>query len=269
MAKMRPDQAEGLRRMFAADAAHMVALLGDAGQDIATGLAIALAALGKKVLLLDEHLAKGEEHPLLATPVSIDIGAALRSEVSLQEVAIPVAGIMLLPAGFSSPAPGNEAARIRLISAFHSLAGMYDIVLIHASISAQRRNFGFALAAPEVIALCKGTSSGITAAYSQIKSLVATAGKRRFRLLFRGVDESLSKILFRNLLGVCRQHLNLSPEYAGFLPEDSLAAADALEEIAMDMSDWPLPERDDSRFEAFMKRLLSATASRRSATTEQ
>jgi len=34
------------------------------------------------------------------------------------------------------------------------------------------------------------------------------------------------------------------------------------------MSEWPLPERDDSRFEAFMRRLLSVTGSRRHITAE-
>jgi hypothetical protein len=81
--------------------------------------------------------------------------------------------------------------------------------------------------------------------------------------MFRGIEEPLARILFRNLAGVCRQHLNLMPDFAGVMPFEQLLAADALEVLAAGMTNWPLPERDDSRFEAFMRRLLSATGSRK------
>lgn len=251
--------------MFAADVAHMVAMLGDDGQDISAGLAVALAGQGKKVLLLDEQLQAGQPHPLLDGPARHDIGAALSGEVSLQEIALTVAGITLLPAGVSRALRRDDTARVRLLANFHALAGMYDIVLIHASPSLPRRCIGFALAAPEVIVLCPGTSAGITAAYSQIKAMAHALGERHFRLMFRDVDESLAGILFRNLVGVCRQHLHLMPDYAGVLPAKRQLAADALEVLAEGMANWPLPERDDSRFEAFMRRLLTATSGRSQA----
>jgi flagellar biosynthesis protein FlhG len=256
------DQAEGLRRMFATDAVHMVAVLGDEGQDISAGLAVALAGQGKKVLLLDEQLQAEQTHPLLALPVHHDICAALRGGLSLQEIALPVAGITLLPAGISRTMRRDDAARVRLLANFHALAGMYDIVLIHAAPSLPRRSFGFALAASEVIVLCAGTSAGITSAYSHIKMMAQTAGERRFRLMFRAVEEPLARILYRNLAGVCRQHLNLVPDYAGVLPGEQQSAADALEVLAQSMASWPLPGRDDSRFEAFMRRLLNAMSGR-------
>ena len=270
LARSAIDQAEGLRRMFAADAAHMVALLGeDDGQDISAALAVALAGQGKKVLLLDEQLRVGEPHPLLTASVCHDIGAVLRDEKSLQEIVLPVAGIKLLPAGIAGVTHAAAAARIRLLTAFHALAGMFDVVLIHVAPVAQRRGFGFALAAPEVIVLCHGTTTGITAAYRQIKMMASAAGGRHFHLMFRGVDGNLAKILFRNLAGVCRQHLNLMPDFAGVLPMERLDAADALEALAADMANWPLSQRDDSRFEAFMRRLLSATGSHKpTAATE-
>jgi MinD-like ATPase involved in chromosome partitioning or flagellar assembly len=263
------DQAEGLRRMFAADAAHMVAMLGDDQDDIAAALAVALCGRGKKVLLLDEALRAGDSHALLSTFVRHDLSSVLRSEKSLQEIAIPTAGVTLLPAGITRSVQNADAARVRLLAAFHALIGMFDVVLIHAASSALNRpSFGFALAAPEVIVLCKGTSEGITAAYTQIKMTAGTPGDRHFRLLFQGTDEVMAKILFRNLAAVCRQHLKLMPDFAGVLPEQRLAAADALEVLAVGMAEWPLPERDDSRFEAFMRRLLTVTGSRRPTTTE-
>lgn len=263
------DQAEGLRRIFAADATHMVALVGDDAQDISAALAVALAGQGRKVLLLDEQLGRGDTHPLATLQVDHDIGAVVRGEKSLQEIVLPVAGITLLPAAASRDLHGADAARVRLLAGFHALSSLFDVVLVHsAAHTAQRRGLGFALAAPEVLTLCDGSSAGITASYGQIKLMARSPGKRHFRLVFRGVESSLAKVLFRNLAAVCRQHLQLMPDFAGAFPLDQRATADAMETLAADMSHWPVLERDDSRFEAFMRRLLNATSTRRTASAE-
>lgn len=233
----------------------MVAMVGDEAQDLSAGLAVALAGRGRRVLLLDEQLHAGQVHPLHALPVRHDIGAALKGERALQEIILQVAGVTLLPAGQTGVLSRRDEARIRLLASLHALAQWYDVVLIHAAVGAGR-NMGFALAAPEVLVLCPGTATGITSAYGQIKRMASVAGQRYFRLLFRAVDDALARILFRNLAGVCRQHLDLMPEYAGVIPADRQAAADALEALAESMAGWPLPERDDGRFDAFMRRLL-------------
>lgn len=268
MTRSATDQAEGLRRMFATDATHMVALVGDDAQDISAALAVALAGQGRKVLLLDEQLGSGDAHPLTILPVQHDIGAVVRGEKSLQEIVLPVAGITLLPAAVNRDIHGADAARIRLLAGFHAIASLFDVVLVHSAPTAQRRSLGFALAAPEVLALCDGTNAGITASYSQIKLIARAPGKRHFRLMFRGTEISMAKVLFRNLAGVCRQHLQLMPDFAGVFPLDPKAAADAMEALAVDMAQWPVVERDDSRFEAFMRRLLNATSARRTAAAE-
>jgi len=253
------DQAEGLRRLFAADATHMVALVGNEAQDISAALAVALAGQGRKVLLLDEQLLAGDTHPLATLPMQHDIGAVIRGEKSLQEIVVPVAGITLLPAGVNRSINGADAARVRLLASFHALASLFNVVLVHSAPAEQRHGLGFALAAPEVLTLCEGSANGITACYSQIKLMARAPGKRHFRLLFRGVDDTLARVLFRNLAAVCRQHLQLMPDFGGALPQDQAAAADAMETLASGMAQWPILERDDSRFEAFMRRLLSAT----------
>ncbi len=265
MSRTIADQAEGLRRIFAADATHMVALIGSEAQDIAAALAIALASQGRKVLLLDEQLASGDLHPLSPLPISHDIGDVVRGEKSLKEIALPVAGVTLLPVAINRDVHSADAARTRLLAGFHALSSMFDVVLVGSEKNTHRRSLGFALAAPEVIVMCDGSSSGITASYSQIKHMANAPGKRHFRLLFRGVDVSLAKVLFRNLASVCRKHLKLVPDFAGSFPLDQKAAADAMEPLAAEMSRWPVLERDDSRFEAFMHRLLSATSARRTA----
>lgn len=268
MTRNATDQAEGLRRLFAADATHMVSLVGDDAQDISAALAVALAGQGRKVLLLDEQLGTGDTHPLTTLPVEYDIGAVVRGEKSLQEIVLPVAGITLLPAAVNRDIHGADAARVRLLAGFHALSSLFDVVLVHSAQSMQRRSLGFALAAPEVLTLCDGTSAGITASYGQIKLIARAPGKRHFRLMFRGIETPLAKVLFRNLAGVCRQHLHLMPDFAGVFPLDQKAAADAMEALAAEMTQWPVVERDDSRFEAFMRRLLNATSARRTASAE-
>ncbi|HEX5342934.1 MAG TPA: hypothetical protein VFX55_10595, partial [Duganella sp.] len=186
MTRATTDQAEGLRRLFAADATHMVALVGNEAQDISAALAVALAGQGRKVLLLDEQLLAGDAHPLATLPIPHDIGAVVRGEKSLQEIVVPVAGITLLPGGIGRSSHGNhsaDAARVRLLAGFHALASLFDVVLVHSAPAEQRHGLGFALAAPEVLTLCEGSANGITACYSQIKLMARAPGKRHFRLL--------------------------------------------------------------------------------------
>ncbi len=65
MARVSTDQAQGLRQLFAAEEVRVVALTGRHSQSVAAALALALTAQNNKVMLVDEELCAGGEHPLL------------------------------------------------------------------------------------------------------------------------------------------------------------------------------------------------------------
>jgi flagellar biosynthesis protein FlhG len=262
LARVNTDQAQGLRQLFAAEEVRVVALVGSQSQSVSAALALALTAQGKKVLLVDEELCAGEEHPLLNAPLTVDIGQVLRGKKELRDIMLSEVGITLMPADTVRIERSMEAARIHLIDEFHAFAVGFDYVVVHAAPDLQRHGMGFALAAPEVIVLCDQRENEITKAYRHIKTLTKMGGARHFMLMFRGGNEALAKVMFHKLTAVCQKYLRLKLDFSCVLPADSMAAAEMLEMLALDMMHWPAPSVDNgSRFDIFMCRLLNATGS--------
>jgi flagellar biosynthesis protein FlhG len=260
LARINIDQAQGLRQLFAAEQVRVVALVGSQSQSVSAALALALTAQNKKVLLVDEELCAGEEHPLLKDPLAVDIGQVLRGKKELRDIVLTEAGISLLPADTVRIERNMEAARIHMIDAFHAFAVGFDYVVVHAAPDLRRHGMGFALAAPEVIVLCNQNENEITKAYRHIKTLTKMGGERHFMLMFRGGNEALAKTLFHKLTAVCLQYLKLKLDFSCILPSDSIEAAEMLEMLALDMMHWPAPSVDNgSRFDIFMCRLLNTT----------
>jgi flagellar biosynthesis protein FlhG len=262
LARVSNDQAQGLRQLFAAEEVRVVALTGRHSQSVAAALALALTAQNNKVMLVDEELCAGGEHPLLGSSVTTDVGQVLRGKKELHDIALSAAGITLLPADTVRIERNMEAARLELIDAFHAFAVGFDFVVIHAAPDLQRHGLGFALAAPEVIVLCDGSEDGITHAYRHIKTLTRMGGERHFMMLFRGVSESTAKTMFHKLAAVCHRYLKLKLDFCCVLSADSMAAAEMLEMLALDMMHSPAPSVENgSRFDIFMCRLLNTTSS--------
>lgn len=262
LARVNTDQAQGLRQLFAAEEVRVVALVGNQSQSVSAALALALTAQNNKVLLVDEQLCAGGEHPLLQDPLVADIGQVLKGKKELRDIVLSEAGITLMPADTARIERNMEAARIQMIDAFHAFAVGFDYVVVNAAPDLQRHGLGFALAAPEVIVLCDQQEHQITNTYRHIKTLTKMGGERHFMLMFRGGNEALAKTMFHKLTAVCQQYLKLKLDFSCVLPADSMAAAEMLEMLALDMMHWPAPSVDNgSRFDIFMCRLLNTTGS--------
>lgn len=254
-----PDQAEGLRRLFAADTRRMVALVGcdaPAGASVvAAGLAAALTGLDDSVLLLDEAVGAGDV--AYACTFRHDLNTVLAGRCDIEGAIVRNGGGPDLLAGGVThartlPRPRTEA-RIGLVNAFYRLAGSYDVVLVHAGGELLSRHPSFAWACQDVILLCGGAPDAVTAAYGQIKALQQSGG-RRFHLLFAGMEAERAQALYKNVAAVSRRHLQLMPEFLGVLPQGS--ASEYFAQLAAALRVWPLPEHKAGHFPALMRRLL-------------
>lgn len=265
LAKSLPDQAEGLRRLFAADVRRMIALVAVGGHSngrlVAAGLAVALAGHGKKVLLLDEFLSAGELHAAFGISPKHDLGAVLLSRIEIEAAIMPTAsGVHVLAGGghaHTLPRPRMEA-RIGLVNAFYRLAGKYDVVLVNVRADSVGSRPSFAWACQDVVVLCGSQPDMATEAYTQIK-LLHQADERRFHLLFCGLDQIRAQILYRNVAAVSRRYLHLMPEDLGILPGDADVSAEFFGQLAWTVQSWPLPEHKAGHFPALMRRLLRGT----------
>jgi len=262
LARVLPDQAEGLRRLFVADARRMVAFV-PAGAGIATAepvssLAATLSGAGKKVLLLDELWAAGDLHPVFQVAPKHDLATVMLNQLEVESALLKsAAGIDLLAGGThaaSMPRPRMEA-RIGLVNAFYRLAGKYDIVLVNACVDAVNSRPSFAWACQDVIIVSNGEAEAATEAYAHIK-LLHQAEKRGFHLLFRSLDQARASALYRSIAAVSRRHLHIMPEYLGVLPEARPPLAEFYQQLSGMIQSWPMPEHKAGHFPDLMRRLL-------------
>jgi flagellar biosynthesis protein FlhG len=262
LARVLPDQAEGLRRLFVADARRMVAFVpagtGMATAEAVSSLARTLSSAGKRVLLLDELWAAGDLHPVFQVAPKHDLTTVMLNQLEVESALLKsIAGIDLLAGGAhaaSMPRPRMEA-RIGLVNAFYRLAGKYDIVLVNACVDAANSRPSFAWACQDVIVLSNGEAEAATEAYAHIK-LLHQAEKRGFHLLFSGLDQARASALYRSIAAVSRRHLHVMPEYLGVLPEAKPLLTEYYQQLAGMIQSWPMPEHKAGHFPDLMRRLL-------------
>ena len=261
MAKLLPDQAEGLRRLFVGERRRMVALVGSEQRDrgVAHKLAMALAAQGKKVLLLDESLVGGKWFDPLQVSVHYDLSDVMVHGLEIDQALVAGACGVDLIAGGEDVARGQSPAmeaRIGLVNAFYRLAGEYDVVLVDALRSEPVKRPSFVWACEDVIVVCGGEGHCTTRAYAYIKAMHEN-GDRRFHLLFEQVDSLRAHGLHRSLASVSRRHLHVMPESLGNVPDNDLFEADFYRQLTAALLRWPLPENKTGHFPALMRRLLA------------
>lgn len=260
LASALADQAEGLRRLFGADTRRMVAIVSageGAAYETASNLAYTLSHPGKKVLLLDELWAAGDAHAVFGLTPRHDLNTVMLNQSEVETALVKTAdGIDLLAGGAVStmPRPRMEA-RIGLVNAFYRLAGKYDVVLVHACVDGATTRPGFAWACQDVIVQSNGNPDAATEVYARIK-LLHQAEKRRFHLMFSGMDHARASVLYRSIAAVSRRHLHVMPEYLGVLPQPDLPQAGFFEQLAGTIQSWPIPEHKAGHFPELMRRLL-------------
>lgn len=260
LASLLEDQAEGLRRLFVADARRMVTLMTASGESVASmvaSLAELLTEQGRKVLVLDELWSAGEQHPVYGITPRHDLGTVMLTSGELESAVVRSGqGVDLLAGGLSGhmPRPRMEA-RIGLVNAFYRLAGRYDVVLVNACVHADSHRLSFAWACHDVILLADDGADSATEAYAHIK-LLHQGNTRRFHLLYREVGAERAAALFKGLASVSRRHLHLMPEYLGVLPGSSSQQAAVLQNLARALQTWPMPDNKAGNFPDLMRRLL-------------
>jgi flagellar biosynthesis protein FlhG len=252
------DQAEGLRRLFVADARRLAAVMtvGKAtASDACARLAQALAGMGKRVLLLDECWSMGEKHAVFGVEARHDLMAVMLHGLDIESALTKLGnGVDLLAARepLNAPRPKMEA-RIGLVNAFYRLAGKYDAVLINAGLDAANSRPSYAWACQDVIIVSDGNPDAVTEVYARIK-LLHQPETRRFHLVFSGLEAGRGAAVYRSIAAVSRRHLHIMPDYMGVMPAGG--ARGFYHELASKLQAWPVPETKAGHFPDLMRRLL-------------
>jgi len=288
---MRPDQAEGLRRLLTRSGLRVVSI--NAGADCGgstaaiVNLAGALVERGSDVLILDTHPAAQGVTAALGLKARYDLEDVIRRERDLDEVIVRgPAGILILPlargARSLSQLPVSEQQR--LVERCGRMGFPVDTLLMDAGPGSAGTQFWLGTAAQEVIVLAGGGASAITAAYALIKRRANAFAQREFHILVSNVaSEREARAIFRNMAGAARRYLQASLQFMGHIPPDDklqhaarlrlpvvaafpgAAAAGSFRGLAHAVAGWPRGEEEDSGFDDFMRRLIHSNGARAAA----
>lgn len=247
---------------------------------VSVNLGTALAAAGRRVLLMDADLGLANVDVLLGLQPVSNLSHVIRGERSLEEVILDgPAGMQVIPAssGFKAMAELSHLEHVGLVRVFSELQTPPEVLVVDTAAGIADSVVTFSKAAHEVLIVVCDEPSSITDAYALIKILNREHGVFRFRIvanLVRAAQEGVE--LFRKLTRVTDRFLECSLDYAGSIPDDEYVrravqrqravveayprsrAALAFGKLAQRCQGWPPPSGPKGSIEFFVERLVGS-----------
>jgi flagellar biosynthesis protein FlhG len=246
--------------------------------NVTANLAVALAHLGRRVMVLDADLGLGNLDVLLGLTPKFSLADVLSGQRRLREVLVPgPGGITVLPAGsgFQNLTALSDHQIRELQSEMDELQEETDILLIDTGAGIGRNVTSFATMAQDIIVVAAPEPTSLTDAYALMKVLSTQYGERRFRLLVSMTRSATDgQDVYRKLSLVAERFLHISINFLGSIPFDprlaeavcqqrplvelypQSKAAQAFLGLAHDLAEWPLPESPKGGLQFFWQSLL-------------
>lgn len=261
---------------------QVIAITGGKGgvgkSSVAVNLALALADLGRQVMLFDADLSKGNLDVMLGLAAERTLVDVLAGRCALGEVLLQVSvGVCLVPAASGAPCMRHLAVgeHVGLIQAFSDIGDGLDVLIVDTASGIGDEVVRFVRAAQEVLVVLCDEPASIMDAYALIKLLNRDHGVSRFRVVANMVSgQQEGRGLFARLVGMVDQFLAVTLQYAGAVPfDDALRkavqkqravyesfprakSALAFRALAERVDCWPLPANPRGHVEFFVERLI-------------
>lgn len=246
--------------------------------NVVANLAVALARLGKSVVILDADLGLGNVDVLFGIIPRYTIEHVLLGEKTLPEVMVegPL-GIKILPTSSGSEDLTHLSPEQKLVflSELDRMEREVDVFLIDTAAGISSNVLYFNTVAQEILVIATADPTSVTDAYAIMKILSTRHGEKRFKLLVnmaRSMRES--KEVYRKLTLVSDQFLDIAIEYCGFIPQDDYLRMAVIEqrsvvdlypraksslrflELAKEILEWPISTMPKGNVQFLWKRLL-------------
>lgn len=228
---MNDDQASGLRRMKQQQQQQMVKVIAVTGgkggvgkTNVTLNLAMSMAQLGKKVLVLDADLGLANCDVMLGLRVQKNLFHVLSGEAELDDILIEGPfGIKIVPAtsGTQSMTELKPAEHAGLIRAFSEMRTRFDVLLVDTAAGISDMVLSFSRASQDVLVVVCDEPSSITDAYALMKILSREHGVQRFKIvanMVRSLKEGQE--LFAKLSRVTDRFLDVTLELVATIPFD-------------------------------------------------
>ncbi|MCU7931502.1 MAG: MinD/ParA family protein [Candidatus Thiodiazotropha sp. (ex Codakia rugifera)] len=271
-----------MRRMVNPEPVRVIAVTGGKGgvgkTNISANLGVALAELGRRVMLLDADLGLANLDVILGMHAERNLSHVMRGECSLEEVMVTgPKGLKVIPgaSGIQHMAEMSPAENAGLIHAFSEVANDVDVLLIDTAAGISDLVISFSRAAQEQIVVVCDEPASITDAYAIIKLLNREHGVSRFRILanmVKSVQEG--RDLYNKMCRVTDQYLDVMLSYMGSIPYDEQLrkavrsqkpvveayprsrVSQAFKNLAKKADNWPIPSGVSGDLQFFVERLI-------------
>jgi flagellar biosynthesis protein FlhG len=246
--------------------------------NVAVNLSLALADLGRRVMLMDADLALANVDVLLGLTPRQTLEDVINGDCDLDDVLLEgPGGIRIVPAasGAKVMVQLSAAQHSGLIQAFSTLSEDLDVLIIDTADGIGDAVVSFVRAAHEAIVVVCDEPTSIADAYALIKLLNREHGISRFRILANMVyTPQEGRNLFGKLTRISELFLDVSLHYLGAVPYDESVrkavqkqkavfeafprskSALAFKAIAQKVDGWPLADSPRGHLEFFVERLV-------------
>jgi flagellar biosynthesis protein FlhG len=191
---------------------------------VAANVAIVLARMGKKVLIIDADLGLANIDVVFGLTPQFNLNHFFAGEKSLNEIVVEgPEGIQILPAGSGLQAVTHLSSeqKLRFLDAMDEFHGDFDIILIDTEAGISENVTYFNVAAQEILVVTTSDPTAITDAYAIMKLMSTKYHEKRFNLIVNSVadqDEALD--VYKKLTLVANRYLDISIDYLGCVPYD-------------------------------------------------
>ena len=250
--------------------------------NVSANLAVALADMGKRTLLLDADLGLANIDVILGLQPKVTLADLVAGRCTLEEVIIEgPGGVLVVPAasGRRHMAELQPAEHVGLVNVFSELERELDIMIVDTAAGITDGVLTFCQAAQDTVVVVCDEPASITDAYALIKLLNRDYGMNRFRVLANMAQSPQEgRNLFAKFTKVTDRFLDVALQYVGAVPYDECVrkavqkqravyeafprskCALAFKAIAQKVDSWPLPANPRGHLEFFVERLVQPTS---------
>jgi flagellar biosynthesis protein FlhG len=279
---MESMQSAGLRRMTNPGPVQVIAVTGGKGgvgkTSVSVNLSIALASLGRRVMLLDGDLGLANVDVFLGLSPRYTMAHVLSGERTLDEIILESPhGIQVVPgaSGVAELANLSAAGHLNLVQAFSALSARVDTMVVDTSAGISHSVVQFTQAAQHVLLVVCDEPASMTDAYALMKVMSRQHGVSKFHVLANMVrSPGEGEDLFDKLSRVTGRFLDVTLDYVGEIPEDpylrraireqrpvlsafpSSPSSRAFKKLALKADKWPVPDGPRGNLEFFVERLV-------------
>lgn len=276
------DQASGLRKMQDLQQIKVIAVSGGKGgvgkTNVSLNTSIALAQLGKKVLVLDADLGLANVDVMLGLRVQRNLSHVLSGECELDDIIIEgPAGIKIIPAtsGTQSMVDLTPSEHAGLIRAFSDMQTEFDILIVDTAAGISDMVLSFCRASQDIMLVVCDEPTSITDCYALMKLLSRDHDVFKFKVVANMVrSPNEGQQLFEKLAKVSDRFLDVGLELVGVVPFDenirksgrkqkaiveafpNSPASIGFKNLAKNIMKWPIPHQPSGHLEFFIEQLL-------------